>query len=110
MVMKVRILLALDTGLRRGDIDSLKISDVDFETNSISTSSRKTKKSMASRPVLAEVMVELSKYVCSLDVVTTRPVSTAARGEWMFIKAYADLVRYRHFLLSCRTKFRNFLC
>ena len=68
VAMKVRILLALGTGLRRGDIDSLKISDVDFETNSISTSSRKTKKSMASRPVSAEVMAKLSKYVCSLDV------------------------------------------
>ena len=68
MAMKVRILLALGTGLRRGDIDSLKISDIDFEKNSISTTSRKTKKSMASRPVSAEVMAKLSKYVCSLDV------------------------------------------
>jgi len=66
--MKTRILIALGTGLRRGDIDSLKISDIDFEKNSISTTSRKTKKSMASRPVSAEIMKELSKYVCSLDV------------------------------------------
>jgi integrase len=68
VAMKVRILLALGTGLRRGDIDSLKISDIDFEKNSISTTSRKTKKSMASRPVSAEVMRELSKYVCRLGV------------------------------------------
>ena len=68
VTMKVRILLALGTGLRRGDIDSLKISDIDFEKNSISTTSRKTKKSMASRPVSAELMAELSKYVCGLDV------------------------------------------
>ena len=64
----MRILLALGTGLRRGDIDSLKISDIDFERNSIATMSRKTKKSMASRPVSAEIMAELSKYICSLDV------------------------------------------
>ncbi len=44
VAMKVRILLALGTGLRRGDIDSLKISDIDFEKNSISTTSRKTKR------------------------------------------------------------------
>ena len=68
VAMKVRILLALGTGLRRGDIDSLKISDIDFEKNSISTTSRKNKKSMASRPVSAEVMAKLSEYVCSLDV------------------------------------------
>jgi len=67
-LMKIRVLLALATGLRRGDIDSLKISDIDFETNSIATSSRKTKKSMASRPVSTEIMAELSKYVCGLDV------------------------------------------
>jgi integrase len=66
--MKIRVLLALATGLRRGDIDSLKISDIDFETNSIATSSRKTKKSMASRPVATEIMAELSKFVCGLDV------------------------------------------
>ena len=64
----MRILLVLATGLRRGDIDSLKISDIDFEENCISTTSRKTKKCMASRPVSAEVMNLLSKYVCSLDV------------------------------------------
>ncbi len=58
--IKMRILLGLGTGLRRGDID--------FERNSISTTSRKTKRSMASRPVSVEVMAELSKYVCSLDV------------------------------------------
>ncbi len=67
-LVKMRILLALGTGLRRGDIDSLKISDIDFEKNSISTTSRKTKKSMASRPVSAEIIAELSKYVCGLGV------------------------------------------
>jgi integrase len=68
VAMKIRILLALGTGLRRGDIDSLKISDIDFEKNSITTTSRKTKKSMASRPVSAEVMAKLSEYVCGLGV------------------------------------------
>jgi integrase len=66
--MKMRVLLALATGLRRGDIESLKISDIDFERNSICSKSKKTKKSMPSRPVSAEVMSELSKYVCSLNV------------------------------------------
>ncbi len=66
--MKIRIMLALGTGLRRGDIESLKISDIDFEGNSITTASKKTRKSMGSRPVSAELMAELSKYVCGLDV------------------------------------------
>ena len=66
--MKTRILLALGTGLRRGDIESLKISDIDFENNCICTSSKKTKKCMASRPVSAAVMSEISRYVSGLDV------------------------------------------
>jgi integrase len=61
--MKIRILLALGTGLRRGDIESLKISDIDFEKNCITTSSRKTRKSMGARPVPAVIMHELKKYL-----------------------------------------------
>ena len=60
--MKIRILLALGTGLRRGDIESLKISDLDFANNYITTTSRKTRKSMGSRPVPAAVIAELKKY------------------------------------------------
>ncbi len=66
--IKIRIILALGTGLRRGDIDSLRISDIDFEKNCICTRSKKSKKCMASRPVSAEVMSELSKYVYTLEV------------------------------------------
>ena len=56
--MKMRILLALGTGLRRGDIESLEINDIDFGKNSITTMSRKTRKSMGSRPVPILVMME----------------------------------------------------
>ncbi len=66
--MKIRILLALGTGLRRGDIESLKISDIDFENNCIATTSKKSKKCMPTRPVSAEIMDLLSKYVSRLHV------------------------------------------
>ena len=65
--LKMRILLALGTGLRRGDIDSLKISNIDFENNNITTNSKKTRKSMSSRPVPEPVMKELKKYVVGLN-------------------------------------------
>ena len=42
--IKMRILLALGTGLRRGDIESLKITDIDFEKNNITTTSKKNQK------------------------------------------------------------------
>ncbi len=64
---RMRILLALGTGLRRGDIELLKINDIDFANNYITTASKKSRKSMGSRPVSAVVMAELSKYVCELD-------------------------------------------
>ena len=65
--MKMRILLALGTGLRRGDIESLCVCDIDFTGNNITTSSKKSRKSMGSRPVSALVMAELTKYVSELD-------------------------------------------
>jgi len=63
--MRMRILLALGTGLRRGDIESLRVSDIDFENSYVTTRSKKTRKSMGSRPV--PVMAELKKYVSGLD-------------------------------------------
>jgi len=65
--LRMRVLLALGTGLRLGDIDSIRISDIDFESNSITTRSKKTRKSMGSRPVPVPIMAELKKYVCGLD-------------------------------------------
>ena len=62
----MRILLALGTGLRRGDIENIKVSDVDFVKNCITTNSKKTKKAMASRPVPSDIIKELKFYVDSL--------------------------------------------
>lgn len=65
--MRMRVLLALGTGLRRGDIESLRVSDIDFENSYITTRSKKTRKSMGSRPVPVPIMAELKKYVSGLD-------------------------------------------
>jgi integrase len=63
----MRILLALGTGLRRGDIESWRVSDLDFENSSVTTRSTKTRKSMGSRPVPVPIMAELKKYVSALS-------------------------------------------
>ena len=65
--LRMRILLALGTGLRLGDIDSIRVSDIDFESDSVTTRSKKTRKSMGSRPVPVPIMAELKKYVSGLD-------------------------------------------
>jgi len=63
----MRILLALGTGLRRRDIESWRVSDIDFENSYVTTRSKKTRKSMGSRPVPIPIMAELKKYVSGLD-------------------------------------------
>jgi integrase len=63
----MRILLALGTGLRRGDIESLRVTDIDFENSYATTRSTKARKSMGSRPVPIRIMEELKKYVSGLN-------------------------------------------
>jgi integrase len=65
--MRMRIILALGTGLRRGDIELLRVSDLDFENSYVTTRSIKTRKSMGSRPVPVPIMAEIKKYVSGLD-------------------------------------------
>ena len=64
--LRMRVLLALGTGLRRGDIESWKVSDIDFENSSVTTRSRKTRKSMGSRPLPVPIMAELKKFISTL--------------------------------------------
>ena len=65
--LRMRILLALGTGLRCGDIESWRVSDLDFENSYVTTRSKKTRKSMGSRPAPVPIMAELKKYVSDLD-------------------------------------------
>ncbi len=65
--LRMRVLLALGTGLRRSDIESKRVSDIDFENSYVTTRSKKTRKSMGSRPVPVPVMAELKQYVSGLD-------------------------------------------
>jgi len=66
--LRMRILLALGTGLRRGDIGTWQISDIDFENSYVTTKSMKTRKSIGARPLPVPITAELKKYVATLDV------------------------------------------
>jgi len=64
--IRLRVLLAVTTGLRRGDIEAIRIGDIHFDRNTITTRNRKAGKAMPERPVPEQVMTELSNYVVRL--------------------------------------------
>jgi integrase len=61
----LRVLLAVTTGLRRGDIEAIRIGDIHFDRNTIATRNRKAGKVMPERPVPEAIMTELSNYVAT---------------------------------------------
>jgi integrase len=63
--LRLRVLLAVATGLRRGDIEAIRIGDIHFDRNTIATRNRKAGKAMPERPVSQEVMMELSNHVAT---------------------------------------------
>ena len=64
--LRLRVLLAVTTGLRRGDIEAIRIGDIHFGRNTITTRNRKAKKAMAERPIPEQITTELSNYVATL--------------------------------------------
>jgi len=64
--LRLRVLLAVATGLRRGDIEAIRIGDIHFDRNTIATRNRKAGKTMPERPIPETIMTELSNYVVTL--------------------------------------------
>ena len=62
----IRVLLAVSSGLRKGDIERLRFSDIDFESSTVNTFSQKTGKGMANRPLHPIAVAELSRYLQSI--------------------------------------------
>ena len=56
----------MTTGLRRGDIEAIRISDIHFDRNTIATRNRKAGKAMPERPIPEQIMTELSNHVATL--------------------------------------------
>jgi len=64
--LRLRVLLAVTTGLRRGDIETIRVGDIHFDRNTISTRNRKAGKAMPERPVPEAIMTELANHVAGL--------------------------------------------
>jgi integrase len=56
--LRLRVLLAVTTELRRGDIDAIRVGDIHFDRNTITTRNRKAGKAMAERPIPEPIMTE----------------------------------------------------
>ncbi len=64
--LRLRVLLAVTTGLRRSDIEAIRIGDIHFDRNTISTRNRKAGKAMPERPIPEPVMTALSNHVTTV--------------------------------------------
>jgi integrase len=64
--VRLRVLLAVTTGLRRGDIEAIRVGDIHFDRNTITTGNRKAGKAMPERPIPEPIMTELSNHVATL--------------------------------------------
>jgi integrase len=64
--LRLRVLLAVTTGLRRGDIEAIRIGDIHFDRNTIATRNRKAGKTMSERPIPEAVVTQLSNHVAML--------------------------------------------
>ncbi len=106
--LRMRILLALGTGLRCGDIESWRVSDLDFENSCVTTRSKKTRKRMGSRPVPVPIIAELKKYDSGLDPKQERIFNRRfSQYRWNKIRkklglgdfTFHDLRKYAGFLI-----------
>lgn len=90
---RVRVLLAITTGLRKEDIERLAIADIDFENQSIRTHSRKTRKSMAARPLHSAIVPTLIAYIAELPAGQIRLLAgdSNTHKKWKRIRSRAGL-------------------
>jgi integrase len=64
--LRLRVLLAVTTGLRRGDIETIRVGDIHFDRNTIATRNQKAGKAMAERSIPEPIMTELANHVAGL--------------------------------------------
>ncbi len=63
--LRLRVLLAVTTGLRRSDIEGIRMGDIHFDGNTIATRNRKAGKAMAERPIPGMVMTEVANHIAA---------------------------------------------
>jgi integrase len=91
----IRVLLAVVTGLRRSDIEVLRVADIHFDRGTIATQSHKTGKALGERPVPARVMVKLGEYRATLNGQEKLFADRYTSKKWDHIRDAAGLSEIR---------------
>lgn len=83
--------------LRKRDIERIEIGDIDFENESVRTTSKKTRKHMAARPLHSAVIPALSQYVDELPAGQVRLFAADSNTfkKWKQIRERAGLADLR---------------
>ncbi len=88
----IRVVLAVSSGLRRGDIERICLSDIDFRSETINTFSQKTGKGMPDRPLHPTAVAALTRYAESLPAGQDRLFTDKfTSGKWERIRNNAGL-------------------
>jgi len=87
---RIRLLISLTTGLRRNDVEALRVEDIDWRIGAIHTRSGKTGKTMSNRPLPDSLMPRLQAYIGSR---TEGPLfgDVGVRTQWDTIRQRAGV-------------------
>jgi integrase len=89
---KMRVLLAVCTGLRRGDIDRLKVKDIDVDRKTVSIVNQKTGKATIHQPLPDKLMPEISRFLLEeVDEGQVKLLKTKFTKQWDTIRKRAGL-------------------
>ena len=91
---RIRILLSLVTGLRKSDIDSLLVSQINLQSATIDSKSQKTQKVFMGRPLPRSATGELHSYIKSLSKRQVRLFEDVnVRKNWDKIRGDSGITR-----------------
>lgn len=91
----VRIVIALCLGLRKGDIESIRIEDLHLDQASVDTTSKKTNKKMLDRPIPTEIIPILAEYLKTRPKIGKLLADTNTHKRWKQIRESAGLPNLR---------------
>ncbi len=103
---RIRLLLAIGTGLRLRDVERLTIEDISFDRRGITTHSKKTGKGMGVRPLHPTILRELRHYIEGRESGRIL-VDLWSHSKWDRIRIAAKMPRVTHKML--RKSFASFV-